>query len=349
MKTASRQSGVVSLKDVANRAGCSIATASRALNGHPTVGAAERERVLEAASQLRYVANSAARALRSQETRLVGLIVPTLDHAIYARMVDGLQLQLEKAGISVLINSSGYDLEREETQARILVARGVEAVVMVGAEHRPETADYLNRAGVHQIFTYTTELGNGDAAIGFDNREAAGIAGRFLLDLGHRRFGMISGISEGNDRARNRRVGFVETLAAAGVPESEIVVIETSYNIELGGAAMRSLMQTRPRPTAVFCGSDVLAVGAVRTCKSEGITIPNEVSVVGFDDLEVAQVVTPELTTLNVPVKSMGEAAADATLALFQGGKDIVTHVPLRLVVRQSTGPAPATGPASMQ
>ena len=248
MKTAFRQSGVVNLKDVAKRAGCSIATASRVLNGHPTVGAAERERVLEAASQLRYVANSAARALRSQETRLVGLIVPTLDHAIYARMVDGLQLQLEKAGISVLINSSGYDLEREETQARILVARGVEAVVMVGAEHRPATADYLSRAGVHQIFTYTTELGNGDAAIGFDNREAAAVAGRFLLDMGHRRFGMISGISEGNDRARYRRKGFQETLAAAGVPESEIVVIETSYNIELGGAAMRSLMQTRPPP-----------------------------------------------------------------------------------------------------
>ena len=342
MKTAPRQSGVVNLKDVAKRAGCSIATASRVLNGHPTVGAAERERVLEAASQLRYVANSAARALRSQETRLVGLIVPTLDHAIYARMVDGLQLQLEKAGISVLINSSGYDLEREETQARILVARGVEAVVMVGAEHHSETADYLSRAGVHQIFTYTTDLGNGDAAIGFDNREAAAIAGRFLLDLGHRRFGMISGISEGNDRARNRRDGFLETLAAAGVPESEIVVIETSYNIELGGSAMRSLMQTRPRPTAVFCGSDILAVGAVRTCKTEGIAIPEEVSVVGFDDLEIAQVVTPELTTLHVPVKSMGEAAADATLALFRGNKSIVTHVPLRLVVRQSTGPAPA-------
>ena len=164
----------------------------------------------------------------------------------------------------------------------------------------------------------------------------------FYWTLGHRRFGMISGISEGNDRARNRRKGFQETLAAAGVPESEIVVIETSYNIELGGAAMRSLMQTRPRPTAVFCGSDILAVGAVRTCKSEGIAIPDEVSVVGFDDLEIAQVVSPELTTLNVPVKSMGEAAADATLALFRGGKDIVTHVPLRLVVRQSTGPAPA-------
>lgn len=333
---------VVKLKDVARRAGCSVATASRVLNGHTTVGQQERERVLEAAMQLGYVPNNSARALRSQSTRLVGVIVPTLDHAIYARMIDGLQQQLEKAGMSVIISSSGYDLERERAQARVLVARGIEAIVLVGAEHHPDTSDYLRRVGVRQIFTYTTDMNGGDAAIGFDNRRAAAAAARYLLDLGHRRFGMIAGVTAGNDRARQRRDGFLTALEQDGIDPREVVVIEAAYNIELGRSAMQSLMQTMPRPTAVFCGSDILAAGAIRHCQMAKIAVPDEVSVMGFDNLEVAELVKPELTTLNVPLKAMGEAAAETLMALSQNREhERVVDLPLRLVVRQSTGPAP--------
>ena len=335
------KSRVVKLKDVAERAGCSIATASRVLNDNPSVGEAERDRVLSAAAQLGYVPNNSARALRSQNTRLVGAIIPTLDHAIYARMVDGLQLRLEKAGMSVIISSSGYDLERERTQARILVARGVEAVVLVGAEHHPETTEYLKRAGVRQIYTYTITPGAGDAAIGFDNFEAAQAAARYLLELGHRRFGMIAGVTQGNDRARLRRDGFLAALRKAGIAAREVVVIEAPYNIELGRVAMQSLMQTHPRPTAVFCGSDILAAGAVRSCHGSGLSVPRDVSIMGFDNLEIAELVLPELTTLNVPLKEMGEAAAETVLRLAQGEASSIVDIPLRLIVRQSTGPAP--------
>jgi LacI family transcriptional regulator len=332
---------VITLKDVARRAGYSVATASRVLNGHTSVGQQERERVLEAAMQLGYVPNNSARALRSQSTRLVGVIVPTLDHAIYARMIDGLQLHLEKAGMSVIISSSGYDLERERAQARVLVARGVEAIVLVGAEHHPDTSNYLRRAGVHQIFTYTTNLGEGDAAIGFDNRRAAAAAARYLLDLGHRRFGMIAGVTAGNDRASQRRDGFLSALEEEGIDRREVVVVEAAYNVELGRAAMQSLMQTMPRPTAVFCGSDILAAGAIRHCQMIGIDVPRQVSVMGFDNLEVAELVTPGLTTLNVPLKAMGEAAAETLMALSKNREcDKVVDFPLRLVVRSSTGPA---------
>lgn len=335
---------VVKLKDVARRAGCSVATASRVLNGHTTVGQQERGRVLEAAMQLGYVPNNSARALRSQSTQLVGVIVPTLDHAIYARMIDGLQLQLEKAGMSVIISSSGYDLERERTQARVLVARGVESIVMVGTEHHPDTSDYLRRVGVHQVFTYTTDFGDGDAAIGFDNWKAAASAADYLLSLGHQRFGMIAGVTAGNDRARLRRDGFLSTLEEAGINRRDVVVIEAAYNIDLGRIAMQSLMQTMPRPTAVFCGSDILAAGAIRHCQTSKIAVPGQVSIMGFDNLEVAELVNPELTTLNVPLKAMGEAAAETLMALSQN-RDCqrVIDIPLRLVVRDSTGPVERT------
>lgn len=342
LAAATTMPNVVKLKDVALRAGCSVATASRVLNGHKTVRQSERERVLEAAMQLGYVPNNSARALRSQSTRLVGVIVPTLDHAIYARMIDGLQLELERVEMSVIISSSGYDLERERAQVRVLVARGVEAIVMVGAEHHPDTSDYLRRVGVHQIFTYTTDLNAGDAAIGFDNRRAAATAARYLLDLGHRRFGMIAGVTAGNDRARQRRDAFLTALEDDGIDRREVVVVEATYNIELGRAAMQSLMQTVPRPTAVFCGSDILAAGAIRHCQMAKISVPDEVSVMGFDNLEVAELVNPPLTTLNVPLKAMGEAAAETLLALSQEREhERVIDLPIRLVVRGSTGPAP--------
>lgn len=338
---AGAESVVVKLKDVALRAGCSVATASRVLNGHPTVGPAEKERVLAAAAQLGYVPNNSARALRSQSTSLVGVIIPTLDHAIYAKMVSGLQERLAQSGKSVIISTSDYDLDRERMQARLLVGRGVESIVLVGLEHHPDTLDYLRRAGVAQVFTYTSELGAGDAAVGFDNRLAGASVARFLLERGHARFGMIAGVTHGNDRARQRRDGFISTLTAAGIRRNDIVVIEAPYKIENGRAAMQSLMQTHPRPTTVFCGSDILAVGAIKYCHIAGIAVPEDVSLVGFDNLEVAELVTPELTTVDVPAREMGEAAAEALLRLADKKEAfIVTELPTRLIVRDSTGPA---------
>ncbi|WP_223479719.1 LacI family DNA-binding transcriptional regulator [Oricola indica] len=333
--------GVVKLKDVALLAGCSVATASRVLNGHPTVGPAEKQRVLAAAIQLGYVPNNSARALRSQNTSLVGVIIPTLDHAIYAKMVSGLQERLAQHGKSVIISTSDYDLEQERIQTRLLVGRGVESIVLVGLEHHPDTLEYLRRAGVAPVFTYTCELGLGAVAVGLDNRLAGATVAGFLLELGHKRFGMVAGVTRGNDRATQRRDGFLARLGEAGVPASDIVVLEAPYKIDGGAAAMRSLMQTHPRPTAIFCGSDILAVGAIKYCHVAGIAVPGEVSVVGFDNLEIAELVTPELTTLNVPAREMGEAAADALIRLGEKKEtSIATELPTRLIVRDSTGPA---------
>lgn len=333
------ETSVVKLKDVAALAGCSVATASRVLNGHATVGSAEKQRVLAAATQLGYVPNNSARALRSHSTSLVGVIIPTLDHAIYARMVGGLQERLAQAHKAVIISTYDYDLDRERLQARLLVGRGVESIVLVGREHHPDLLDYLRKAGVTQVFTYTSELGAADAAVGFDNSLAGASVARFLVERGHKRFGMIAGVTRGNDRATQRRDGFVSALLEAGIPRSDIVVVEASYKIENGRAAMQSLMQTHPRPTTVFCGSDIIAVGAIKYCQTAGISVPFDVSVVGFDNLEVAELVHPELTTVDVPARQMGEAAADAVLRLSEKREpSIVTVLPTRLIVRGSTG-----------
>lgn len=334
---------VIKLKDVALRAGCSLATASRALNNNPTVGQSERDRVLAAAAQLGYVPNNSARTLRSQTKHLVGVIIPTLDHAIYAKMVDGLQDRLAQAGTSVIINTSSYDLDRELNQARLLIARGVESVVLVGSEHDPHTLETLASAGVSQILTYTGNAGPASGAVGFDNYASGASAAKYLLELNHRRFGMIAGLTRHNDRARLRRDGFVETALAAGVSRDDVVVLEAPYSIEAGGASMRSLMETYPRPTAVFCGSDILAVGAVKHCRAVGIEVPGAVSIIGFDNLEIAHVVEPELTTIDVPAREMGQMAAESIIELRQSRQTgLSKKLQTRLLIRQSTGPAPS-------
>ncbi|MCF8480927.1 MAG: LacI family DNA-binding transcriptional regulator [Rhodospirillum sp.] len=328
------------LVDVARLAECSISTVSRVLNDNPTVGKSERERVLKAIAQLGYVPNGSARALRSSRTRLVGAIIPTLDHAIYAVMVNGLESRLSEEGVSLIINTSDYDADKELKQARLLIERGVEAIVLVGACHNPKLMPLLDRAGVGHVFTYTTRAHEGGAAIGFDNVKGGVAGARFLHDLGHVAFAMIAGVTKDNDRARERIDGFLGELDRLGHDTATVAVAEARYDLESGRHAMSQLMRRPRRPTAVFCGSDILAAGALKYCRAEGIDVPGDVSVMGFDNLEIAELTTPELTTLEVPARSMGTYAAEYALAdSRRRTQDVHRELALRLIVRGSTGP----------
>ncbi|MGV0819484.1 LacI family DNA-binding transcriptional regulator [Martelella sp. AMO21009] len=329
------------LVDVARLAECSISTVSRVLNDNPKVGKNERERVLKAVAHLGYVPNGSARALRSSKTRLVGAIIPTLDHAIYAVMVNGLEARLSEAGVSLIINTSDYDAEKELRQARLLIERGVESIVLVGAHHSPKLTALLDRAGVGYVYTYTINAKDEGAAIGFDNKKGGAVGARFLHDLGHVNVAMIAGVTKGNDRAKERIEGFLAELGRLGHDTTNVAIVEAQYKLESGRHAMSQLMKMPHRPTAVFCGSDILAAGALKYCRANDIKIPEDVSVMGFDNLDIAELTTPELTTLEVPARAMGIFAAE--YALFKSIKtshELSRELDLRLIVRGSTGPA---------
>ena len=179
------------------------------------------------------------------------------------------------------------------------------------------------------------------AAIGFDNEKAGQTAARFLLDLGHRRFAMIAGITHDNDRAAGRVTGFLRELAKHGIEPGDVQVIEGAYRVGTGAAAMKRLLDGDVPPTAVFCGSDILAAGAVKHCLDAGIDVPRTVSVLGFDNHEIAELTTPELTTLEVPAREMGRLAGDYVLASTTQRRHLQQReLAIRLVVRGSTGPA---------
>jgi LacI family transcriptional regulator len=332
--------GGAKLIDVAKLAKCSPATVSRVLNGNHSVDEVLRERVARAARDLGYVPNGSARALRSTRSRLVGAIIPTLDHAIYATMVDGLQARLSEKDVSLIINTSTYDIDIEYAQARLLVERGVESVVLVGSTHRPGTLAMLEQKRIGYVFTYTSDATDLGAAVGFDNEKAGSTAARYLLDLGHTRLGMIAGITQDNDRAKGRLDGFLNELKRSGIDASTVPVVEGAYAVDDGRSGMRRLMGEKPRPTAVFCGSDILAAGAIKYCSAEGIAVPGDVSVMGFDNLGIAELTSPELTTLEVPARDMGRLAADYILASPLQQRHLRRReLAIRLIVRGSTSP----------
>lgn len=329
------------LVDVARLAGCSPATVSRVLNQNASVGGDVRDRVIWAATELGYIPNGSARALRSTKTRLVGAIIPTLDHAIYATMVDSLQARLAEKNVSLIINTSMYDIDIEAQQARLLVERGVESIVLVGAVHRPETIALLEQKRIAYVFTYTSTSTAAGATVGFDNEAAGRSAARYLLDLGHVRIAMIAGITQNNDRATSRRDGFLKELGRQGLVPGAVPVEEAPYKIESGKLAMQRLMSAPVPPTAVFCGSDIIAAGALKYCHENGIAVPDAVSMLGFDNLGIAELTTPGLTTIEVPARDMGLLAADYILASPAQRQHLrQRELSIRLVVRASTKPA---------
>lgn len=326
--------------DVARAVGCSIATVSRALNQPDRVSPTVRQRIIEAVHRLGYVPNGPARALRSAKSRLMGAVIPTLSHAIYARLLESVQNRLAAAGVSLLHVAVGYDLRLESQQIRLLLEQGVEGFVLVGTHHRPESFRLMQDREIPFVATYAVAGAPGMPFVGFDNCKSGRIAARYLAHLGHRRLAMIAGVMRNNDRAAERVKGFLQVAAEVGIDRDAVEVVEAPYRMDSGEAALRVILDRRPDVTAVFCGSDILAVGAIKECRRRGIAIPNDLSIVGFDNLEVAEYLSPALTTIAIPAETMGERAADYLLAA-PSERQVRARVELetQLIIRETTAP----------
>jgi len=328
------------LADVARLARVSTATVSRALTQPDKVKATTAARIRQAVETLGYVAHGAARALASRRTRTVGAVIPTLDHAIFANTTHALQKTLDEAGYTLLLACHDFDARAEARMTQALIERGVDGLVLLGTSHDPSVFQMIETHQLPYVLTWALDASGRHPCVGFDNRAAAIDITRHLLELGHREFAMISGITEGNERAHERLEGVREALAARGIVLRPEWVVEKPYTLSAGREGLREVMQATPRPTAVVCGNDVLAIGALAACHSQGLAVPREVSVTGFDDLEMAAVVTPALTTVHFPTSELGTYAAQYLLARFAGrAVETLTELPVELVVRGSTAP----------
>lgn len=324
------------VRDVARIANVSVATVSRVLNGKATVAEGLRAVVERVSRELGYTPHAAARALATQRLSTIGAIVPTLHETNFSAGVNALQRRLNAAGYTLLLGSTNYDPEEEVRQVRALLAHGIAGLMLVGGRHRPEVYDLLSSRGVPFVNTWVLDATH--PSVGFDNHAIGRTLVDYLYDLGHRDFGAIVQQSRRSDRATLRVAGMRGALQARGGEALQLRLIGNSHNIVAGQRAFQALMESDRRPTAVICGTDTLAFGALVQARSMGVRVPEDVSITGINDVEFAAYLTPPLTTIRLPAEQVGEHAAERLLACIRG-QAVARHtaIAFTLVIRQST------------
>jgi LacI family transcriptional regulator len=336
--------GPPSVVDVAAAASVSTATVSRVLNKPESVREPLRARVLMTIARLGYVPDAGARALKLQRSGTVGAVFPTVDNAIFARAIDALQRRLADAGLQLLIATSGYDIAAETRQAMNLVMRGADALALCGVRQSPQLLQFLRQRELPTVHAMIYPSPPEMVSVGFDNSRAIGQAVSYLVDLGHRRIAMLAGTARDNDRAAARIDGVHQALSRAGLQLPAQYLVERNYALADARDGFRALMNAAPPPTAILCGNDVLAVGALLEAKAMKVDVPAAVSIVGFDDLEISRHIQPALTTLHVPTQQMWQTVADRLIAAIEKRPfQMSTEVAVELIVRESTGPVTAS------
>ena len=333
----------IRLRDVALRAGVSTASVSRVLNQPDSVKPETRNRIEIAMAEMNYTPNWAARALASQKSRTVGAIVPTLGIAIFASGVESLQDRLHEFGYTLLLASAQYDIGKELECARVLVERKVEGLILVGEEHDPVMYRLIETNEIPIVTTYVFNPETRFPSVGIDNAAASRRVVQHLIDLGHREFGVLTSPLGRNDRIRARLEGMLACLDKHGIDLGKDRILEVNYSIQDGRRGFAQLRSRSPGITAVACTTDALAIGSILEAERMGLQIPGDVSITGFDDLELANEIKPGLTTIRVPARELGARAADLLLAAI-GRKQVPDRVELtaELILRGSSGRPPS-------
>lgn len=338
-----------SLADVAALAGVSSGTVSRALSRPEMISEATRRRVLEAADRLGYVANGAARALAMRRTRTVGAIVPRFGTSSFPTMIQALETTLAAQGYTLLLSAPEHGRAYEPDILRALLERGVDAVALLGAEQPPQVFAMLatSRAPFVMMWAQTSPEG---VCVGFDEHAAAELVINHLAEKGHSRIGFIGGRTADNERARRRLRGLTLAIAKRGMTLCEDALVETDYGFREGLDAMAQIIEASGDVTAVVCGNDYLAAGALSALDRANIRVPAELSIASFNDNDFAPYLHPPLTTVHLPIREIGEQSGLYLLARLRGETPApAPMLPLQLMVRDSTGAAPARPANSMR
>jgi LacI family transcriptional regulator len=326
-------------KDVAAHAGVSTATVSRVFSGSAGVKPEKREAVLKAAQDLGFVANGAARALTTRRFMAVGAIVPNLGNEAFVRTLVSFQERLRLAGYSVVAANAGYDLKDELREASFVLERGVDALLLVGDIHHPDLYELIKRKRVPFIQTFT--LSDKHFCVGFDNEASGTRAANYLMSLGHQRIGLVSSARKDNDRGGARAVGVVRALRKRGLGIAPGHDVEMAYGIAGGRDALRQILSAPGNPpTALICGTDQIAFGVMAEAATRGISVPADLSVVGFNDSDFAAFLNPPLTTIRTHSTEIGQAAAESLVAQMTGEVwPRLTEIEAELIVRDSAAP----------
>lgn len=336
------------IAEVAAEAGVSIATVSRVLTNTKPVRPETRRRVLEAAAALDYVPSGPARALAGSPTGMLGLLMTDLTQPFYTELANAIESEAQARGYTLMLANGAGDSGREASYLDLLAQRRVDGILVASRGVTTRHIDWLRRAPVEVVLVTCEAPGVPLPAIVAASQAGAAMAADHVLGLGHRRIGEIVGPAV-SASSPERHAGVVGALAAAGIAERDLAVEACDGDVAGGRVAAEALLARTPRPTAILCYNDLVAVGALHAIAAAGLSCPGDVSVVGFDDIPIAAMVSPALTTVAQAVDDMARWAVDritAQIAANRGEGTVeppeVVRTACRLVVRGSTAPPPA-------
>jgi LacI family gluconate utilization system Gnt-I transcriptional repressor len=328
------------MADIARLAGVSPMTVSRAFKRDGSVSGTTREAVLKAADEAGYVFDATASNLRSQRTDFVAVTIPSINNANFAETLRGLTDGLQDRGLQILLGYTDYDIIEEERLIGQLLRRRPEAIVVTGGRHTPAARRMLQMAGIPVIETWDLPEAPIGHVVGFSNAAAVkGMVDHFVAQ-GLRRIAFIGGDADRDTRGTDRREGFVAAMRAHRLDPSRLIAAGAPpISMREGAAAMGRLLDRLPDTQAVICVSDLSAFGALAECQRRGVAVPEQISIAGFGDYEIAEVSVPALTTINPFPRLIGARAAELILKVLDGqqtGPAVVRIVP-DLLIRQSS------------
>jgi LacI family transcriptional regulator len=331
------------IRQIAAEAGVSIATVSRVLNGRDDVSDETRDLVSRIIRENGYTANRSARGLSAGRTGLVGILVPLVYPAYFAGILAGAAEALSERGLQIVLSPTGGEHDREVTVLDRLHGLSDGALIILPEESSEELERLLDSGYRFVVLDPLMPLDERIPSVSAAHTSGADQAMRHLLDLGHRRIAQITG-PRGWLATEDRRRGYRAALAAAGILPDPALEVEAVPEIAPGRDAAEQLLDLSQPPTAIFAFNDNIAIGAIEAAKARGLRVPEDLSIVGFDDVENATIVTPALTTVRQPLAEMGRTGVSLLTRLLEGQRFETLHVELatRLVVRDSTAPAPA-------
>lgn len=306
------------IQEVAKRAKVSTATVSRTLNRPETVDPKTAKRVWKAVRELQYFPNTSARSLVSGRSRILGLIVSDITNPFFPEVVKGLEDVAIREGYEILISSTNYDSARMALCVRRMLERKVDGVAIMTSELEEHLIDELDRRSIPMVFLDVGPVRENISNIRVDYAVGINQAVDHLLELRHRRIGFIAGPAELKS-ARVRRSAFLRGLARSGIGEEQRFIETGNHRIDGGFEAMGRLLSLPEPPTAVLTSNDLTAIGALRAVRLANLRVPEDVSIIGFDDIQFAQFTEPPLTTVRLPRAELAERVFEALVSHING------------------------------
>lgn len=326
----------VSIKDIARVADVSFSTVSRALNDSPRVNIETKTRIQRIAAEMGYAPSAVARSLVMRRTQMIGIVVTTITDLFFAEVIRAIEETALGYGHGVVLTNSRGQPERELEAIQSLRERRVDGIILVSGYCSKEDLCAELGIDIPLVIINRVRQERIGHSIEVDNVGGGRIATQHLLELGHRRIAYIAGPTREWD-GNERQMGYEQALGTHGIPVDHAVVVRGGNEPAHGIVAVEQLLALPAPPTALFCYSDAVALGAMRAVRAAGMSVPQDMSVVGFDDISLAPFFEPPLTTVAQSIQEMGSKAVEMVLDLMEGKKVSESMLPSRLVIREST------------